>query len=67
MKTYHQLFTLVLLILVVLTAIFIVRIELTILGDNVINKVPSDNIHSNKNLPAKSLNEYLINNPFLHF
>jgi len=67
MKTYHQLFTLVLLILVVLTAIFIVRIELTVLDDNVINKAPSNNIHSNKSSPAKSLDEYLINNPFLHF
>jgi len=66
MKTYHQLFTLILLILVVLTAIFIMRIELTALGDDII-KAPSNNIHSNKNLPANSLDEYLIDNPFFNF
>jgi hypothetical protein len=60
MKTYHQLFTLVLLILVILTAIFIVRLELMAFDGVVINKAPSNNIHSNKNLPPKSLDEYFI-------
>ena len=67
MKTYHQLFTLVMLILVVLTAIFVIRIVLLTKNDDVTNKTHSENVHLTKSLPAQSFGEYIIDNPLLNF
>ena len=68
MKTYHQLFTLVMLILIVLTAIFIIRIALVAVNDNSINKTPSHNIiHLSNKMPSRSFGEYFIDNSFLNF